>query len=83
MIDWAQTENGCEDELYLLSKEEIMDTDLFPDDDARMSDGSYWLRSLAGYGDKADKIDMYGFTGWAYKDKQNVGVRPAMWVNLN
>ncbi len=83
MIDYVQMEDGCDDEVFLLSKEEILSENLFEDDDARMCGKSYWLRSLAGYGDKANTVDMYGFTSWKYKDQKGVGIRPAMCVGLN
>ena len=83
MIDYAEPEEGCEDEVFLLCKEEIMNEDLFADDDARMCGETYWTRTLTGYEDKAVTVDMYGFPSWTYKSNENVGIRPAIWVNLN
>ncbi len=83
LIDYVEPEDGCEDEIFLLSKDDMMDEDFFADDDARMCGETYWTRTLAGYGDKAYTVDMYGFTSWTYKNNENVGIRPAMWVNLN
>ena len=80
MIDYAYSEDGCEDEVFLLSKGDITNTYLFEDDDARMCGESY---SLERDREKASTIDMYGFTSWKYKSTKGVGIRPAMWVDLN
>ena len=82
MIDSVETDAGCEDRVFLLSRQEVTDPDLFKDDDARKGGGMYWLRSLPGYGDMADAVSISGFITRADKNKGDVGVRPVIWVDL-
>jgi len=51
MIDSVETEHNCEDMIFALSSEEVKDSDLFKDLQARSCSTEYWLRSLTGYGD--------------------------------
>ena len=83
IIDSVETERGCEDRVFLLSQEEVMDTDLFRDNSARKASGKYWLRTITGYGDRAVLVDTTGYTDWAYNDNSEIGVRPVFWVDLN
>lgn len=84
MIDYGYTDDECEDEVFLLSKGEITNQHVFEDDNARMCGESYWLRSLERDREKASTVDMYSFTSWKYKKStKGVGIRPAVWVDLN
>ena len=83
MIDEVETERGCEDKVFLLSKEEADDLGIPEKEKARSFRSDFWLRTTAGSSQSVFYVDSAGFISWGYKDDPRIGVRPVMWVNLN
>ena len=79
MIDEVETDDGVEDRIFLLSKEES--EDFFGMLEGYACGEVYWLRSeMRG---NAYVVSRGGMIDHRRKDHSDTGVLPVMWVNLN
>lgn len=79
MIDKVETDDGVEDRIFLLSKEES--EDFFGMLEGYACGEVYWLRSeMRG---NAYVVSRGGMIDHRRKDHSDTGVLPVMWVNLN